>query len=460
MRIFSNTRWAIAYGTFALGALTLGACSDPKNELLAPQQPQIIGAGDIKSAAAADAFYVGALGRFKNSMNGGNNNQEELWSFEGLMSDEFRSSDTFSQRNDADERRTQTNDGVMTSMYQTVQSTRGFARTAINALNTYEPTATYKIAEMYFAMGFTEMGLAEDFCNGIPLGETDPATGKPIYTAPLTDSAAFLVAKSRFDSALTLLGTASDANSVAVRNAVNLAEGRVLMDLNQPAAAAAAVASVPASYQYLFDYSNTTQDNEWWILQASVKRYSMGDSIESGNFVANVVPYASLNDPRAPVAVAKGNGFDKQTPYFQVGLWNRDDQIAAVAWIDGQMILAENQLRQGNISNMMSILNAVRAAPPKLGIFQPAAMAALPTPASQAAAVQLFFREKALWTYGRGQRLGDLRRMVKYYGLTTAQVYKSGNYFKGGQYGPNFAFPVPDFERANPLFTGCLDTAP
>ena len=39
----------------------------------------------------------------------------------------------------------------------------------------------------------------------------------------------------------------------------------------------------------------------------------------------------------------------------------------------------------------------------------------------------LFFREKAFWTFGRGQRLGDERRLVRQYGRTQDQVFPVGS---------------------------------
>src|SRR6476661_3908315 len=180
-----------------LPVVTLVAC-DVKQELLAPQQPQVISPGDIQSATGAEGQYTGALGRFRFALNGGNNNQEQLWAFEGLMTDEFKSGDTFSQRNDADQRTTQSNDGVMRPTYEGVQQSRGFARTAINALIAFEPNEKTKIGEMYFEMGVMELQLGQAFCNGIPLGET--VDGIPSYSAPLTNDLVFATAIARFDT--------------------------------------------------------------------------------------------------------------------------------------------------------------------------------------------------------------------------------------------------------------------
>ena len=123
------------------------------------------------------------------------------------------------------------------------------------------------------------------------------------------------------------------------------------------------------------------------------------------------------------------------------------------------MIEAEAALNVAttDFTAMMAILNALRTAPQVLGVVTTPAMAALPAPTSKAAAIDLFFREKALWTYSRGQRLGDLRRLIRQYGRTQDNVFPVGNYFKSGVYGADVNLPVTDNEITNPNFHGCLD---
>jgi len=73
-------------------------------------------------------------------------------------------------------------------------------------------------------------------------------------------------------------------------------------------------------------------------------------------------------------------------------------------------------------------------------------------------AENLYFREKALWQFGRGERFSDLRRLIRQYGRTESTTFPSGPFHKNGTYGTLVAFPVPDAEGANPAFKGCLDT--
>jgi hypothetical protein len=84
-------------------------------------------------------------------------------------------------------------------------------------------------------------------------------------------------------------------------------------------------------------------------------------------------------------------------------------------------------------------------------------MGALPTPANQTAATDLYFREKAFWTFSRGQRLGDLRRLIRQYQRTEANVFPTGPFYKGATYGADVNFPVTTSENANPNWHGCID---
>jgi hypothetical protein len=460
MRFSYRARGAAAALAAAAGCALLGACN-PKNELLAPQQPGVILPASVTNQTAADALYVGALGRWKSSLNGGGGNTEALWNWEALFTDELRSSDTFSQRNDADQRNLQTNDGVLTPIYQAVQQARGRARDAINALLVYDTTATGKqhIGEMYVMMGNLEMSLSQVFCNGIPFGET--VNNLPVYTAPITDAAGFRLAMSRLDTAMKYL-TGTDTVTQRIVNVALITRARAQVDLGDFAGAAATVASVPTAFQYLFDYSQTTFDNEWWVMGPSVKRYSAGDSTDVGGQIINAIPFARLGDPRVSITDTHSKAEDNTSDFVQVNNWGRDDPIPAVSGIDARLIEAEAMLQAGDIAGMMGILNTLRTNSQVIGIFPVAKMDPLPVPADQGSATDLFFREKALWQYERGYRMDDLRRLVRQYGRSQDKVFPSGTFTRNGNpsgpFGSEVAFPVPDAERANPLFNGCLDT--
>ena len=458
-KLSSRTGWTAA----GLLSLVFASACNVKDELLSPQQPNVIQPGAIQNANGADGLYVGAVGRFTVALNGSptnaGSNQEAAWNWAGLFTDEFKSSDTFSQRIDADQRNLQDNDALVTQIWAGLQQGRGFSRSAADALLKYEPASTAKIGEMYFEIGFLELTLGQEFCNGIPLGFT--VAGQPQYTAPLTTQAVFTTAAARLDTALSYVSGKTDAASVSVRNAATIAKARALVDLGRYSDAAALVTAIPTSFQFVVNYSNTTVDNEWWILGPSVKRYSLGDSVDVTGQVMNATPFLSLNDPRVPLdkSVSGTPGqFSQVTFNWPAVLSGRDAPLPIATGIDARLIEAEAKLQVGDYPGMLAILNALRASPQMLGTFPVPVLPPLTTvPTTNDAAVNLLFREKALWQFGRGVRMDDLRRLVRQYGRSQDTVFPSGTFFRGGVYGSEVAFPVPDAERTNPLFKGCID---
>ena len=63
------------------------------------------------------------------------------------------------------------------------------------------------------------------------------------------------------------------------------------------------------------------------------------------------------------------------------------------------------------------------------------------------------FQERGFWLFGTAHRLGDLRRLIYQYGRGEDQVYPTGAYFKGGDFGNDIVFPVDFDETNNPNFT-------
>jgi hypothetical protein len=173
--------------------------------------------------------------------------------------------------------------------------------------------------------------------------------------------------------------------------------------------------------------------------------------------VRNALPFVSLRDPRVPSANPNRRGVDGVTPLFTQSIWANTGQIPLLSGLDARLIDAEAKLKANDIAGMTTTLSTLRTTAQTLGTFRPATQSALSQPASQAAATVVFFREKAFWTFGRGQRLGDLRRLVRQYSTPASSAFPTGTFFKGGSYGDDLNFPVPDAERANPTFNGCTD---
>jgi len=424
-----------------------------KEELLAPQNPGIIDPSSVNSPAAAAGLRVGAIGQLKSRTAGG----ESVWLYGGLLADEWKSSDTFSQRNETDQRSIQTNNANTAGAYNSLQQARGYTRTAIEKSVQYTPEAKADIAEMWFTLGFLEMSLAENFCNGTPMSNT--VNGIPNYGDPLTNAQVYAIAVTHFDSALAL-ATGTDAKSVSVKNATSIAKARTLLNLGQPTGVSGLLSSVPTDYAYMMTWDQTTGDQQLWALNNSAGRYTVGDSVDNiTGRIPNALPFVSAKDPRVPTASPSSpKPFDGITPLKTQQIYpGRSDPIPLVSGIDARLFEAEAKMAAGDYAGMTAILNALRAASQKIGPLTVPVMPALTAPTTKDAAVDLLFREAAFWQFGRGERLPNLRREIRLYGKTQDQVFPTGNFHKQGVFGIDVNIPVPDAELTNPKFHGCID---
>lgn len=439
----------------ALSVCAVAACSNVTDSLLEAEDPDLIPPGATESAEGAFGLANGALDAFRNITSG----SESTWLFGGLLGDEWSTSSTFPQNDQTDQRRIEENNSQIRAMLYRLYRGRIRPSEAITALNKYSPSSRPLIAEMYFAKGFAELQLAQDFCNGIPISEL--VDGVPVPGGPETVDQVFQRATATFDSALAL-ANGTDAASVRIRNAAAIGKGRALLGRGQIAAAGAAVTGIPTSFAYQHTFSLTTGSNTLWAQGLSARRYSVGDSLE-GNarniVVRNALPFVSARDPRLPVTIPAGiNGQDGLTRARTTTLYGQLTPTDVANGIDARMIEAEAALQAGDVTRFLAIHNALRANPPKLGEVQPTPMAPLADPGTPEKRISLHFQEKAFWTFSRGQRLGDMRRLVRQYNRPANTVFPEGIHYKGGDYGVDVNFPIHvDEVGNNPKFSGCID---
>ena len=437
------------------------ACGSVTDSLLEVEDPDLILPNNVNSLPGARAVANGALGRFV-TMTAGN---EGTWLYGGLLTDEWTTSSTFIQNDETDQRKVQLLNTQVTGFYRNVNRVRTAANQAIPLLQAYDSANKTLIAEMYFARGFAEMQLALDFCNGIPL--SNGAGEEVVYDVPHTGAEVFAAAVASFDSAIAF-ATGTAAQSVLISNAAKIGKARALMALNQYTAAAQAVAGIATSYKYQHTFSLTTNSNIIWIQGFSAKRYSVGDSIDGNNrdiLVRNAIPFTSAKDPRLPVTDTKLNaqptvGQDGGTVMRLTQIYDRLTAIDVVNGIDARLIEAENQLKNNDVTGWLATLNELRNGANRvtsIGTVTVPSMPDLADPGNTDARVSLLFREKAFWTFARGQRLGDLRRLVRQYGRAATDVFPEGVHFKAGNFGSDVNLPVVTAEENNPNFTSCLD---
>ncbi len=443
-------------GVAIAAAFSLAACQSVNDRVLSVTDPDVIPAGDLKTAESAVALSYGAINTFRNTTGAA----ESTWLFGGLLTDEWSTSSTFIENDETDQRKVREFNGSVTTMLRNLYRTRTRANQSLAAMTQYAPTNRTLIAELYLARGFAELQLASDFCNGIPIGTTT-GTVPPEDGLPLSVQAVFAKAAASLDSAI-IFANGTDSASVTRNQAARVARARVALGLGDFAGAGTFVAGIPTTAAYRHTFSLTTGTNTIWGQGASARRYTVADSLE-GNarniVVANAIPFTSARDPRVPVTVTTIASQDGQTFSRTTTIFGQLTAVDVTNGLDARLIEAEVALRAGS-PTWLTILNALRAAPPRLGDVQPAAMPALVDPLTDAARVSLLFREKAFWTFGRGQRLGDMRRLLRQYGRTEANTFPQGVHYKGGSYGTDVNLPIVTDERNNPNFKGCTDRLP
>jgi len=375
------------------------------------------------------------------------------------------------QNDETDERATSLSNSSVNGFLRNLSRVRTASNQAIPLLKKYRPTPVSDLAEMYLVRGLAELQLALDYCNGVPL--SDAAGDTTVLGQPMKVIDVFNVAAASFDTAMQQ-SLATDAATVIINRAARIGRARALIgngNANLPAAATL-VTAIPSTFTYDETFSTTSGvgDNILWNQAVSQRRYTVGDSLE-GNarnlLVKNAIPFFSAKDPRVPVSyTVSANG--KDTTKSQDGftfsrtttLYARTTSVALANGIDARLIEAEAALAAGNPAGMITFLNGLRAAPPAIGAVTPTAaqLPPLVDPGTAASRLDLLFREKAFWTFARGQRLGDMRRLIRQYGRTQDQVFPVGPHYRGGTYGTDVNLPVTNDEsNGNPNFKGCLD---
>ncbi len=443
-----------------VGLTALAPLTGCQSGILDVTNPDIIPI--VNSASGALALKNGVVLRLEQVTAGiGGNGPDNLFIYGGLLADEYRSGDTFVQRNDMDQRRWDPTNTFLAGPFRDLNRVRVGATSAISALRTYAPTPSSNIGLMFAFTAFADNLAGEYYCNGIPLSEVVGAT--IVYGDPVPYDSLFGLAMANADSALANL---SGVDSARVRQLASIVKGRALLNRGQFAAAAAAVAQVATTFHYDATYSASAGQNEIWNLNTSIKRYTVADT------EANVgLPFVSANDPRVPRATG-GSVFDSAFPIVsnRQGIWGQYSSVAIASGIEARLIEAEAALQAGATTTWLTDLNVLRtntALYPvaQTGYTRGPTLGNLVDPGTFDGRVNAMFYERAFWMFSSGHRLGDMRRLIRPtakggYGRAVNTVYPNGIFVKGGLYGDATMLPIPFDEQNNPKFSGCTDRNP
>lgn len=257
--------------------------------------------------------------------------------------------------------------------------------------------------------GFSLILLGEGFCSG------SINVGPALTSAQLFDSA-----EVRFTKAITAATAAGDAN---ILNLAYAGRARARIDKGNKAGAAEDAAKVPVAFVYNATADATVGRRNNRMFQQNNQSFS----------VTVATAFRTLNDPRVSVTNQNRLAADQVN---QVWTQNKFPSLTAsfpiTSGIETQLILAE--ARGG--ADGLAILNALRA---RSGV-------ALPALAASTDFTQALIDERSRELFLQGNRWYDVRR------FNTTLVPATGTaYGKGGVYGDQRCWPLPDAETlANP----------
>ncbi len=348
--------------------------------------------------------------------------------------------------------------------------------TAVAALQQYEPSSGRQATGEAFALiGYAELLAAEDYCAGVPLDALAPSNGIR-YGQQLTTDSLLRIAITDFDSA-----AANAAGDATVGALAAIGQGRALLDLGQFAAAAVAVRAVPTNFVYQTDLepsaSGLGQPNTYNLYDYQLQNYGCGWLNVADRKGANGLGFVSAADPRLVLNAMITETCDglyagsaDSVWYYPMKFGNPSTYVPLARGVEARLIEAEAALQATQASVWAGDLNALRSdsADTKV-MFQNLLPPDSTTTASQAAQVDVMFRERAFWLYGTGTRLGDMRRLVRQYGRAQSTVFPTGAYPNGGA--PQLPAPLPNYgsdvnltlptaagglSTSNPGYKGCL----
>jgi hypothetical protein len=402
------------------------------------------------AGTSPDLMFAGAIQDFNTAYNG-----RRVVSVSALLTDETHSSHTAPSRTATDQRaqftmnQGNTGDGV----YRALHRARRALIRAINAMADDGDTTGSRVSLMKQYEGFTHVFLGENFCSGIPFSEVTREGGL-VDGSPLSTQQIFEAAIPIFDEAL-----AADGSNDAAR----VGKARALMNLGRYTEAAGVIGSVPTSYVFFVEHSDNSseQENGFFNWQSS-GQFSLSD-LEGGNGL----PFRSAADPRVPWVEDPLGGFQPGIRLFIVQKYAFRTSDAVLAdGIEARLIEAEADLSTGGSSWLVK-LNALRADVANLmaprvenysslvpGPNNPTTtLAPLTDPGDAPSRLDLLMSERAFWLHVTGHRLGDMRRLIRDYGRDPADVFPSGPYLQGGDYGTDVVLPLEFDEVNNPNYT-------
>ncbi|HEX6307514.1 MAG TPA: Ig-like domain-containing protein [Longimicrobiales bacterium] len=346
----------------------------------------------------------------------------------GLLADEWMHAGTFPTRLQVDQRAITPDNQTVAEAFDHLLLARTAVEFEANRLRSVSPSDP-RIGEMLTLAGFTYLALAENFCSGVPLDDPDVGVATDVL---------FNTAGARFAEALAAPIDAAHADAARVGAA------RAALGAGNFGFAALSASTVATAFVLNTSHANATGEvNGVYVLNTLARRVSLAE-LEGGNGL----PFRSANDVRVPWTGIRV-GFDGMTPLYDALKYPDAAAPTPLATgIEARLIQAEAALHSGDYAGFLTFLNDPRAA---------TGLPLLADPGTANGRIDLLFRERAFWLFATGHRLGDVRRLLGFYGRSAAAELPVGPHHKSGSYGTDVNLPVPASARGAG-YSGCPRT--
>ena len=426
--IFRSARPALVAGAVLLAVM---ACETVRNPLEVESSSRIP-AEKVETPANAQLLMDGAIADFECAF--------ASYVVEGAtVGEEFIYAQQTADRVPADARTTlptdirySTNSCINLGVYAPLQVSRASADNLLDHLRVWTDAEvpvnrTKLIATAAAYAGYSYLLLGESLCT---LSFSKINADRSInYGGEISRDSTFKIAVARFTEAIT---AAQATATTDILRMAYLGRARAKLNLKDYAGAEADALQVPAGFIKNATYSATVgrRNNLVW-----------GDNALSNRSSSIGEPYRSMTgDPRVPVTATNTVSTTLVRHFYQTKYATVDAPIPLAKYQEAQLIIAEAEIRAGNLANALPIIAAERtrgAQPAFAGTTQAEYMAEL-----------IDKRRRELFL--EGQHLGDVIR----YGIVLQPAAGTPYHF-GGTYGNQICFPLPSAEKLNnPLIGG------
>lgn len=415
---FRAVRWVLRRGLLLLGvAASAGACS--VSDLLDVETPDRIPAEGLAVPGNAQLLVNGAVGDFECAYGA-------YVALSGVMAGELTDATQTAARWPYDRRNVSPNETLYSTadcaalgIYMPISRARWAADNILQRLQEWSDAEVQNrqalIAKSAAFAGYSYLLLGEGFCSAAV------DEGPELTTQQLLQAAV-----QRFTTAIQ---AAEAAGATDLLNLALVGRARANLGLGQGAQAVADAQRVPVNFVYTVTASATTPRRYNRIFAQNGEGSTGGTALSVAPGYREVT-FAGVADPRVDVRDAKRVATDGTPIFFQTKYASLSTPLPLATGDEARLIIAEVQGGQ----TAVDIINAFhqRAGIPEF------------TPSSPEAIAGQVIEERRRELFLEGHRFFDIRRFDLALDPAPGTPYR-----KGGLYGSDRCFPLPDVERRN-----------